>query len=272
MSKTVKKLLFYFSVFVFTGLLTWVWAILAGGRDAAILMYHSVGEPVAASENLNMDMFIFEKQMKFLHDRGYNVISLSDLADILKGRKRLPPKTVVLTFDDGYENNYTLVFPVLKKYNFPATIFVITDLAGREKEFYGHVYKFLDRRMIKDMSDSGLVSIGSHTLNHVLLTNIKDESALRAEIFRSKAILENMTKRPVELFSYPSGVYDRHIECLVHEAGYKAAVTTFPKKKGYAHRDICALKRTKATKSHGNMFIFFVQTSGYYLRMRETAS
>ncbi|HQP91713.1 MAG TPA: polysaccharide deacetylase family protein [Candidatus Omnitrophota bacterium] len=268
MFKIIRKILSYFLIFVLASFAIWLGHLFTGGRDAAILMYHSIGEPVPESENLNMGMDVFEWQMKYLHDNKYNVIPMEELLRNLKEKKPVPPKTVVLTFDDGYENNYRKVFPVLKKYRFPAVIFIPIDFIGVEKEFFGHRYRFLDKKMIKEMSDSGLVVFGSHALDHKQLTLKKSQSSLRKEIFDSKLSLEKITGKKADLFCYPCGVYDEQIEKVVREAGYAAALTTFPKEKGFAHSDIFALKRIKPTKIRSK-FVFFIQTSGYYMRMRE---
>ncbi len=270
MFKIIKRIFLYLFLFLFVGFVTWCMHIFSSGRDAAILAYHSIGEQVPDEENLNIRLDVFEKQMKFLSEHNYNVISFADYVEILKNKKTIPSKTVVLTFDDGYENIYRNVFPVLKKYNFPATVFVVADFIGRDMDFFGHVYRIVSLEQLKEMIGSGLVTVGSHGLEHLFLPNVANEAILRKEIFKSKQKLESVLGVPVDFFCYPVGGYNKHIEQLVHQAGYKAAVTTFPKKKGFAHRDIYALKRIKATKSRRNMFVFFVETSGYYMRMKET--
>lgn len=269
MRKVTKRVVFYFLVFYLTGLVLWLGHIFGHGRDAAILMYHSVGEPSNGANALNIPLDVFERQMKFLHDHRYHVVPFSDVVDLLKAKKPILPKTVVLTFDDGYENNYTAVFPVLKKYGFPATIFVITDYLGKEKELYGDTYRFLTPGMLRVMSDSGLVTIGAHTVDHLYLPDITDHGVLEKQIAGSKALLEKIVSRPVDFFCYPSGGYNGKAKEVVRRAGYKAAVTTLPKRKGFAHRDLYALKRIKVNK-RWRPFRFFVQTSGYYLRMKET--
>lgn len=271
MRNVIKRVLLYVTVFFATGLVLWMAHVFGNGRDAAILMYHSVGEPLREEHQLNVPLATFEKQMRFLKDHRYRVVPLSHVVDLLKAKKPIPAKTVVLTFDDGYENNYSAVFPVLKKYGFPATIFVITDYVGKEKEMYNHTWRFMTKEMLREMSDSGLVSIGSHTTDHVFLPDIKDADALQERVAGSKIILEDIVGRPVDLFCYPVGGYDGNVQQAVRRAGYKAAVTTLPKKKGFAHRDIYALKRIKVNKRWLPVR-FFVVTSGYYLRMKETAS
>jgi len=264
-----KKVIFYLVIFVFSAFLFWIGHLVYGGRDAAILMYHSDGEEGAVETDLNVPLEIFQRQMAFLHRHRYNVISLLDYADMLRQKKKIPAKTVVLTFDDGFENNYTKVFPVLKKYHFPATIFVVVDWMGKQENVEGHLFKIMTPEMIKDLSASGLVALGSHTRTHPYLPDINDEEVLRDEIVGSKRALEKILHGPVDAFCYPAGGYTPFVEELAEEAGYKVAVTTL-KPDGFAHKDIYALKRIKVS-ARTNLFVFFIKTSGYYLRMKETS-
>lgn len=271
MMKIIGKIALYLAVFIFVSLLIWLGYLLLGGRDAAILMYHSIGEPgLSKTETINVSEEAFQRQMKFLRDHHCHVISLLELADLLEHKKKIPPRTVVITFDDGYENNYTKAFPVLKKYGFPATIFVIADFLGQEQRIYKHphVFKFMSVAMVREMSGSGLITIGSHTKSHIYLPDIKDSALLRDEIEGSRRVLEKILGKPVGVFCYPKGGYTPEIERLVRQAGYKAAVTTFPHH-GFAGSDIYALKRIKITESSKDLSIFFIETSGYYMRMKE---
>ncbi len=268
MLRVIKKIVFYFIVFIFTSFLIFVGYLISNGRDAAILMYHSVGQSYKEDALLEVPLDIFEKQMKFLREHKYNVISLEKLAEMIEIGESVPPKTVVLTFDDGYEDNYTRVFPVLKKYNLPATIFVIVNYLGKERHMGERSYKFMTVEMLKEMSDSGLVTFGSHTLDHVFLPEIKDRDELKRQLYDSKNELEKLTGKPVNLFCYPVGGYNPVVENMVKELGFKAAVTTFPKH-GFAHNDLYALKRIKPSRKSLNIFTFFIKTSGYYLRIEE---
>jgi len=111
--KNILKNLVYFilSIFNFNG--------------AIILMYHSIGDN---SELATVKVKDFKKQLKYLKKKKFNVIKLSELVKLSEGNKKIQPKTMCLTFDDGYQDNYINVFPLLKKYNFPATIFMSTAL------------------------------------------------------------------------------------------------------------------------------------------------
>lgn len=269
MIRVLKKTVLYFLIFLGASFLFWVGYLVAGGRDAAVIMYHAVGEGLPPTNTINISEEAFGAQMDFLHHNGYRVIPLGDLVELLKSKKPIPPKTVVITFDDGYEDTYTKVFPVLKKYRFPATVFLISNFLDKERALDGGTFKFMTRTMAKEMAASGLVTIGSHTRSHHYLPHIRDEAALYEEIAGSKKALEVMLGRPVEFFCYPIGGVTPRVQRYVREAGYVAAVTTLPRHHSFAHRDIFALKRIKMTERARHPFILFVQLSGYYLRMKE---
>lgn len=272
MFKTIKRIFIFFLVFVISSFFIWFGYLMQGGRDPVILMYHSVGEPLGKKSLLNVSEGVFQRQMSFLHDDGYHVVSLLDLADLISHNKKVPFKTVVITFDDGFENNYTRAYPILKKYNFPATIFVITGYIGRQKEMLGHRYEFLNKEMLLELSEGGLVTIGSHTKNHPYLSDCKNADEFYDEISGSKKYLEDILKKPVETFAYPVGGYNENVVKCVKDAGYRIAVTILPLDKPPKSFNIYGLKRIKMTEKSKNHFVFFIKTSGYYTRMKEMCS
>jgi peptidoglycan/xylan/chitin deacetylase (PgdA/CDA1 family) len=198
--------------------------------------------------------------MEFLHKNHYNVVGLDKIASYLEKREKMPPRTVAITFDDGYYNNYEYAYPILKKYNLPATIFVILKNVGKPG--------WLGWEEIREMSNSGIITIGSHTVSHAWLLDAKPD-VLEKEVRESKMILEeNMGKR-VGLFCYPLGAFDKKAELYVEDAGYTCAVTTNPPKKWPAN-DIYAIKRIKISRTSDSLFIFWFKTSGYYTFVKES--
>lgn len=182
-----------------------------------ILTYHNFTKDEGSSYSINI--IEFEKQMNYLATYNYSVISLSEL---LKGLKngQLPPKPVVITIDDGFKSTFTLAYPVLKKYNFPATLFIYTDFI--EKNSYS-----LTWGEIKEMTENNL-EIGSHTLSHCNLLQYKENknyenylARIKKEIFLSKEILESKIGGKVKFFAYPYGVYSPTIKNLVIQADYE---------------------------------------------------
>lgn len=229
---------------------------------APILMYHSVNPQPIAGRMLTVSPKTFQRQMRFLKTRHYNVLKLEELAGLIKKKKKIPADTVAITLDDGYKDNFLYAFPVLKKYELPVTIFIITNEVGRSQN------DRLSWNDIRAMRDSGLVFFGSHTLGPEPLVNIESEEELKRQIFESKKVLQEKLGVPVTLFSYPEGRFNEKIKGLVIAAGYKAAVATNPGKK-FANNDLFALKRLRISENAKNPFVFWFEASGFYNFIRE---
>ncbi|MDD2865702.1 MAG: polysaccharide deacetylase family protein [Candidatus Omnitrophica bacterium] len=272
MKKTLSKAAVYLFTFVLTGFIVLCVHLFYDGPSAAILMYHSVGASNGRMTCLDVTEEAFARQMAFLHARGFHVIRLEELAGILRRGEKVGPRTVVITFDDGYDNNYTKAFPILKKYGLPATIFVI---AGRLGENYdvarGISARIMTREMMQEMVASGLVDIGSHTTHHYYLPDVQSESLLWEEIRGSKTFLESVVGAPVVSLAYPLGGHTRSTEEMARRAGYEVAVGT-NRKDPRAGTDLFALKRIRISQSSSNMLIFFLEASGYYPRLKRLAS
>lgn len=218
-----------------------------------VIMYHSIDDNDMITK-LSVSPEGFEKQMKFLKDHHYNVITLEEMAGYIRKGRRPPYKSIAVTFDDGFYNNYEHAYPVLKKYGIPATIFVITGKIGQDG--------WLNWREIKEMSDSPFVTIGSHTVTHSWLT-MEDAEELRKELVDSKAVLEKNLARPVNTLCYPMGVYDERAKQAVKDAGYTCAVVTSPGR-GRSSGDVYSIRRIKISRTSYNLFVFWFETSGYY--------
>jgi peptidoglycan/xylan/chitin deacetylase (PgdA/CDA1 family) len=229
---------------------------LSGHYVVPIMMYHSVNpESVPGLQALIVNPLTFERQICFLKKGGYKILPLETLGELIRDNKKLPAKAVALTFDDGYKDFYQYVFPILKRYQIPATMFIIVDEVGRHDR--------LSWDEIKEMQASGLITFGSHGMGPGPLINIKSEAELKRQIFSSKKVLESKLGRPVNTFSYPEGFLNQDIRALVIEAGYKLAVST---KTGscYSSRDLFALKRVRISESAGNQFYLWLKVSGYH--------
>jgi len=236
--------------------------VIRGKYVVPVLMYHSVNPNASRQTMLAVKPETFECQMRFLRNNRYNVITLEELATLIKDKKKIPPRTIIITLDDGYRDNYTYAFPVLKKYNLCATIFIIVNEIGRPQD------DRLSWDQVKIMQDSGLIIFGSHALGPEPLTKIKSEEELKNQVFLSKQILEQKLGKKVNAFSYPEGRFNAKIRQLVIDAGYKVAVATNPGK-GYPGDDIFALKRLRISENASNLFIFRVETSGFYTFIKE---
>ncbi len=202
---------------------------------AIILMYHNIGLPPknAVLRSLYVTPRMFKFQMCYLKTAGFEVVPLTDLASLAcKGysAKRL----VSLTFDDGYRDFYENAFPVLKSYGFPSTVFVVSDLVGKENIWDSAdgraTEKLLSWKEISRLSREG-VTFGSHTRSHPFLSRLSPLE-VKDEVAGSKSFLEEKLQTPAESFCYPYGDYNDRIIAQVRNAGYKAAVTT---KRGLVH-------------------------------------
>ncbi len=191
---------------------------------ASILMYHSIGENNIFS---TVKPESFKKQMDYLKKRKYKVIFLADLISVLKNKKKTPQKTVTLTFDDGYEDFFLNAFPILKKYNFKATLFLTTSLIGKTVKKQNNFMKMLNWKEIREMYYSGLIDFEPHTLTHLKLTKIPIEEAKR-EILESKEIIERKLKKSCRFFCYPYGDYNQEIIKILKENNFQAVVTIKP--------------------------------------------
>ncbi len=188
---------------------------------APIFIYHYV-EPIPPNAKLP-GLYIapadFENQLKELKSLSYNTVFVRDIARSLRANQALPPRTVALSFDDGYLDFYTNVYPLLKKYDMKATFYIIVNALGQSG--------YLTHAQVKEMANSGYVEIGSHTFNHPDLSIIGYNDAV-TEIANSKTDLEQITGLPVETFAYPYGRYKEEYKKIVADAGYLGAVTTLP--------------------------------------------
>lgn len=188
-----------------------------------ILMYHYVeyvkdsGDTIRKS--LNIVPFVFENQVKTLKQAGYVFITPSQLARVIDGKEEFPPKPIILSFDDGYQDFYDNVFPLLQKYNIKVVAYIIAGFLDKPNFMYSWE--------IQNLEKSGLVEIGAHTVNHAYLKGLSKSTA-EYEIRQSKAMLENLIGQPVISFAYPSGAFDLQAEKLVKDAGFKTSVSTVP--------------------------------------------
>jgi len=169
------------------------------------------------------------KQIDYLVRHGYTIVPINDVVSYVKGKKTLPPRSVCLTFDDGYHDNYGAVSAILKRYDVPVTIFLSTRYVASDDSQEIDLKigeRFLSWEEIKEMSRSG-VCFGSHGYNHCDLTSLSADTSLQEILLSKELIRENLSGR-IRYFSYPYGRYDRETQGLVEKAGFEAAFTTIP--------------------------------------------
>jgi peptidoglycan/xylan/chitin deacetylase (PgdA/CDA1 family) len=149
---------------------------------------------------------VFGKQMKFLRDNGYHVITFADLTGYFERGDELPTLPVIISFDDGWKTQFEYGLPALEKYHFVATFFVVTNYIGRPG--------FVSWPQLEAMLTEGM-RIGSHSRSHPHLNKIDSPPTLWDQIYNSKKILETQLESPVEEFAYPYGSYNAAAAAMV---------------------------------------------------------
>lgn len=202
-------------------------------RYPRILMYHMVRDAIPGKKfnSLRVSPKNFERQIKYLHDTGWHSYTM---AEAIEQKEYLPRKSVVITFDDGYQDNLTNALPILQKYGFKATIYLVNDRHDRDWSGYRKAKnegaglkdepKLADDE-VRELLDSSLIEIGAHTLTHANLKNM-DELESHREICTSKEQIEEQFQTVCQSFAYPFGLYDAKDEKIVADCGYTNAVTT----------------------------------------------
>jgi peptidoglycan/xylan/chitin deacetylase (PgdA/CDA1 family) len=266
---------------------------LANRNKALILMYHRF---TSHEDDQATSARAFESHLRYLKSH-YRIVPLSQIAAHLRAGRSLPPRLAAITIDDGYQDAYEIAFPLLRQYEAPATLFVVTDFIERKTWLWTDKLKFMTPRtsarwlevalndsisrvelsdaksrrlaamhinsllkrqtnhykdlvlsqisdslgvtlpvappeefrplsweQVRELDNAG-VEIGSHTVSHPILTRI-DLQRLQNELCASKAQLEAMLGRDVDMFCFPNGDYDQEVVREVERAGYRTAVTT----------------------------------------------
>ncbi len=188
-----------------------------------ILLYHYVEYNHDPNDTIRMGLtvtpFWLERQLQFLRSNNYVTVSPAQLVAAVNSGRTLPPKSVMLTFDDGYRDFYTDAYPLLLKYKAKATIFVIPGFLDRPN--------FMYTRQLQEIAtqSSGLITIGAHTVHHAALTSEKTTKAWD-EVYGSKEGLEKIIGRKVEVFAYPYGFFNQETIKIVRRSGFTIAMST----------------------------------------------
>ncbi len=226
-----------------------------------VLLYHRIvnKNSVVGNHKIYVWEKDFEKQLLFLKDSGYETITFFDLQ---QNPKMDLTKKVIITFDDGYEDNYRLLFPLLKKYNFKAVIYLVTHLnfnAWGVREGEPRVEMMTDVQK-KEMSDYG-IEMGGHTRSHVDLSRL-EEAEMINEIRGCREDVERITNKKVISFAYPFGGINDDVKKITREGGYTYAVSTNtgPKEFGVDNFQIRRIEVTPKTTLRS----FKNKVSGFY--------
>ena len=179
-------------------------------NSVAVLAYHKVS---LSPGIYSITPKLFEEQMRYLADNGFKPISLNDLTEALSGEKTLPDKSIILTFDDGYEDNYLTALPIMEKYGMRAAVFIAVDKVSRPG--------YMSWDQITALRAKG-IDIGSHSLSHPSLTDLSPAEQAK-EIIASKTALEKRLGQSVDYLAYPNGKFDASMFTLLQQSGYRGA-------------------------------------------------
>lgn len=204
-----------------------------------VLMYHSIA--YEQGNELRVPKEVFREQMKYLKENGYTTLTLDELYSFLVKNKPIPEKSIVITFDDGYKDNYENAYPVLKEFGLNATVFVITSSVDNEKDY-------LTSSQLKEMDKNG-VDIESHTVNHDDLTKIPYDKQVET-LKNSKDYLEKLLNKKIKYIAYPYGKWNDEAIKAAKDSGYIMAVTTVG---GWSNKKqgIYTLDRVYISANHG---------------------
>lgn len=196
----------------------------ANNLNIPIILYHNFNPSVPGS--MTMTPQKFEANIKLLKDHGFTFIPLKDAVDYLQGKRNtLPSKPVVMTADDGWESVYIYMYPIVKKYNIPVTLFIYPGVISKEKHF-------LSWDQLKELKSTGLFDVQCHTFSHPnfkiakrKLSPVAYDQFVKKELSLSKQILENKLGSRITLLAWPFGIYNAELENAAIKAGYAMAFT-----------------------------------------------
>lgn len=226
---------------IFTFVLTLIIASVSLGAFASgnlpVLMYHNVTPDTSLVEKdatVHITPQRLEEHFETLKSAGYNAVSMEEYMLYREGRGTLPRNPVIITFDDGYTSNYEYAYPLLKKYDMKAIIFIIASRVGAENTEFPH---FTWQQAI-EMENSGLVEIESHSYTHPDFSTLSYAETL-VEMRLAKYVIEKNMKKECRFFAYPYGKMNITSTSVAAGAGYKA---------------VCVGRETMADASGENMF------------------
>ena len=198
-AKPVRIIAVFIALAVIAGAVWYAAAAVLNLRHIPIFMYHSINdEPIGKEEELSVSVDDFESQLRYLRERGYESVFVKDMP-----KYDYEQRLMAVTFDDGYEDVYTNAFPLLKKYEIKATLFMPTSLIGEEG--------YLDEDQLRELQNSGYVDVESHTVSHEDLSRLSTDE-IENEFRESKRTLEDILDKTVNVIAYPGGYVNSDVE------------------------------------------------------------
>jgi peptidoglycan/xylan/chitin deacetylase (PgdA/CDA1 family)/glycosyltransferase involved in cell wall biosynthesis len=241
--------------------------------EIPVLLYHRVtdGKPAGTKHGIYVAQMEFERQLAFLKRKGCTTITFADVKAIEEGSRIIPKRPVILTFDDGYEDNYIHAFPLLKKYSSSAVIFLIGNRAIRTNAWDSAngepEARLMSNAQIKEMAAYG-IEFGAHSLNHKKLTEIPLSEAKR-EIERSKSAIEKRLGSPIISFAYPYGKLNEELKGIVKRAGFHFGIASDSGPRRF-WKDLFEVRRIQIFPGF-SLFSFWKKSSGWYHNYKRIA-
>ena len=196
--------------------------ILSLNKYPPILAYHSIDD---SGSGISVSLAEFNDQMLLLKKNGYKSLDLGEFVSIIKNNGRIPPKSFILTFDDGYHNNYSIVYPLLQELGFTATIYLITGYIGGFCDWIKDIpvpkLKMLEWETILEMSGDG-ITFGAHTITHPHLTGLSNDQ-IEMEICKSRDLIKEKLGKKVTSFCYPYEDFDERVMNIVKKCDFDSA-------------------------------------------------
>ncbi|MFH1666476.1 MAG: polysaccharide deacetylase family protein [Elusimicrobiota bacterium] len=231
-----------------------------------ILMYHKIGDPPMGSKlkKLWVSPRKFRKQLAYLKKKGYESITFKNLAAM----NEFDSRKVIITFDDGYRNNFLVALPILKEFGYEAVFFVVSGAAGGKNFWHNSELEepvdMLTWEEIKKMDEDGM-EIGGHALSHKNLSELPDD-ALEKEIFEDKKNIEEKLGKNIMSFAYPYGKFNEKVKEILRRAGYLFACKIKQGKNKFPVKDRFELRRI-LVRGDECLFDFYLNLSRGRVRL-----
>lgn len=233
-------------------------------REIPVLLYHNIGR---YPEKMMEDGILpetFEVQVKYLKENGYNIVGLKEAVDHLSGLEKLPPKSISLTIDGGYEDAFENVFPILKAYDVKATFFIPAETVGNERIIKGEAIKCMDWDQINNIAQNGIeIGLLAHN-GRPIRGDLYDEEAIKKSVLAGLETLEKQMNTKVKYCAFKEGFPEPPLWEFLQGKGIEAVFTQCP-----THRktQIDGIGRIQVDDDDQN--IFYTKISAFYLFFKD---
>lgn len=235
-------------------------------REIPVLLYHNIGHYPEEMMEDGLLPETFEKQMAFLSENGYTIVPLEQALAHLGGHVKLPPKSLAITIDDGYEDAFTNVLPILRKYDFPATFFIPPGFIGKERSIKGHPIKCLSWNGLEEIAHGGM-EIGLLAYDGVGIRHQYNEQLITDSVVNSLNIMRNHVYGEIRYCAFKEGVPGTSLWKFLQNSGIKAVFTQCP-----TNQPAIAAGIGRIQIDDDDHNIFLTKISSTYLFFKDKAS